>query len=75
VDVGDWCYFSIDSSDYWSDMKYRSLEVASPLLGLGVVFFIAFRQANSVCLNFNDINYSIAVLILLVIIQIINYEG
>ena len=53
-------------------MRYKSLEFGSPLLGLGVIFFIALRNVDSVCLDFVDINISIGVLIISIVVQIIN---
>ena len=75
MDFGDWSDSCVVVEDCWSAlMKYGSLGVASPLLGLGVIFFIALRNSETVCLNFGDINYSIGVLIIFVIIQIVNFR-
>jgi len=55
-------------------MRYKSLEILSPLINFGVVFFIAFKNMGTACLNFGDINYSIAVLILSIVIQLVNFK-
>ncbi|MBU3923481.1 MAG: hypothetical protein KJ592_01035 [Nanoarchaeota archaeon] len=55
-------------------MKYKSLELSPPVLGLGAVFFVVLRNIDSVCLNLMDINISVGVLILSVIIQMYNYH-
>ena len=75
MDIGYWFYIGFDFSCYRSDlMRYKSLEILSPLINFGVVFFIAFKNMGTACLNFGDINYSIAVLILSIVIQLVNFK-
>jgi len=69
VDFGDWGNLGFDIEGCWSTlMRYKSIEVLSPLLNFGVIFFIAFRNVGTECLSFGDINYSIGVLIISIIV-------
>lgn len=69
VVVGDWGDVGFDIEVCRSSlMRYKSLEVATHLLGFGVVFFIAYRSVGVGCLNFVDVNFSVSVLIVNLII-------
>lgn len=56
-------------------MRFRSLEVFSPLFNFSVILFIVFRNIGTGCDSLVDVNYSIFALVVSVLIQLVNFKG
>lgn len=75
MDVGSWDDIGFDIEDCWGFlMRYKSLEVLSPLFSFGVIFFIAFRNFGAGCFSLIDVNYSVLALIVSIAIQLVNFR-